>query len=439
MQRASRGALYLATLVVVLGLGKAHAAFLGHYVFHGSSRFAWSLAYVGLLALAAYSAGLPELAVNGCWALLPSLASTLAAATAISLAQLAMGSQLLPRFVVLWSILFLTPVYTLCAFVADDGRKRVLQADRVLAVVELEEGGALVAELQARPERPATLVETVDPAAMRPRRLGQQPLVELAQRAGATVVVLDRAAQADHLIVEQAAVLHARGARVRTLSLFYEEWLGKLPMPDLERTAMMFDIGEVHRARYGRLKRLLDVAIGLLGLVPLLGAASLVALGNLAANPGPLFYRQTRVGKGGREFTILKFRTMRPSAGASTWTTDRDPRVSPLGHWLRRFHIDELPQVINILRGDLAVVGPRPEQPCYVDELARKLPFYELRHLVRPGLTGWAQVKYGYGGSDLDALEKLQYELYYLRHQSLALDLRVMGRTARAVVGRGAR
>ena len=130
---------------------------------------------------------------------------------------------------------------------------------------------------------------------------------------------------------------------------------------------------------------------------------------------------------------------MSPDGSISDWTADDDPRVTRFGAWLRRTHLDELPQVVNILRGDLSIVGPRPEQPHYVEELTEKIPFYNLRHLVRPGLTGWAQVKYRYGASHADALEKLQYEFYYLRHQGLALDLRIIGRTLRSVVGRDGR
>jgi lipopolysaccharide/colanic/teichoic acid biosynthesis glycosyltransferase len=131
------------------------------------------------------------------------------------------------------------------------------------------------------------------------------------------------------------------------------------------------------------------------------------------------------------------FRTMRPADGdaPTAWTGERDPRITPWGQVLRKTHVDELPQILNILRGDLSVVGPRPEQPHYVDELVTKIPFYDLRHLVRPGLTGWAQVKYGYAGDERDALEKLQYEFFYLRHQSMAFDLRIMGRTIRSVIG----
>ena len=117
------------------------------------------------------------------------------------------------------------------------------------------------------------------------------------------------------------------------------------------------------------------------------------------------------------------------------WTAVVDPRITPVGRFLRRTHLDELPQVLNILRGDLSVVGPRPEQPHYVEELAEKLPFYGLRHLVRPGLTGWAQVIHGYAGDETDALEKLQYEFFYLRRQGIALALRVVGRTVRTLFG----
>jgi lipopolysaccharide/colanic/teichoic acid biosynthesis glycosyltransferase len=202
---------------------------------------------------------------------------------------------------------------------------------------------------------------------------------------------------------------------------------------------MMFDIGEVHRARYGRLKRIIDVAIAVVGLIPLTLIIPVVVVGDLVANRGPLFFRQTRIGRRGREFSIVKFRTMLPDGDDRRWTTKDDPRVTRFGKLLRRTHLDELPQVLNILRGDLAVVGPRPEQPHYVDELRQKLPFYDLRHLVRPGLTGWAQVKYGYAGDESDALEKLQYEFYYLRRQSLAFDARIIVRTARSIVTKGGR
>jgi lipopolysaccharide/colanic/teichoic acid biosynthesis glycosyltransferase len=265
-------------------------------------------------------------------------------------------------------------------------------------------------------------------------------LVDGAVSSGASLVVLSREALNDDAIVEQVADLHEHGMRVRTLSLFYDEWLGKLPLSELERVALMFDIGELHRARYGRFKRALDLAVALAALPVFLLSIPLVLLLNLGGNRGPLFYRQGRVGRNNEEFMIWKFRTMRPDASApSHWTVADDPRITPVGGLLRRTHIDELPQAINLLKGELSTVGPRPEQQVYVEQLTEKIRFYRLRHLVRPGITGWAQVKYDYGSSDIDAMEKLQYEFWYLRHQGLTLDLRILGRTIRSVVGGGGR
>jgi lipopolysaccharide/colanic/teichoic acid biosynthesis glycosyltransferase len=424
----------------VLGLSKAHAAAHG-YDYTSSSRFAWSLAYIALLWAAAYGSGLPELPRSRRSAALSAAASTAAAALAFSVFQLLAGSALLPRFVVFGAPLVLVPYSVLCAGLARNGRARDGQRDRVVVVAGPEESANLSRELDAHPERPAVLAWILSPEDAVSERPDDQPLVDVVHAGRATVVVLDRAALASQSIVVQAAALHESGVRVRTLSLFYDEWLGKLPVSELERISLLFDIGELHRARYGRIKRILDTLVAAAGLAVLVAVTPVVWIGNKFGNRGPLLYRQPRVGKGGREFERLKFRTMTPTGAAagSAWTTEDDPRITSFGAWLRRTHIDELPQVVNILRGDLSVVGPRPEQPRYVTELEAKIPFYRLRHLVRPGLTGWAQVKYPYGASEGDAFEKLQYEFYYLRHQGLALDVRISGRTLRSVLGRGGR
>ncbi|MDQ6909855.1 MAG: sugar transferase, partial [Actinomycetota bacterium] len=342
-------------------------------------------------------------------------------------------------FVVFAAPLVIVPFGVLCSDLSRDGRARDGRRDRIVVVSSLTEGIELGDELDAAPERPAVVAAVLDPGSAKVTRTGDRPLVTAVTETGAGALVLDRTAQADDSIVAQAAELHESGIRVRTLSLFYEQWLGKLPVSELERVSLMFDIGEVHRARYGRMKRILDSLVGAAGLVVLAVVTPVVLVGNRVANRGPLLYRQRRVGKNGKTFEILKFRSMAPGSAGSDWTASDDPRITPFGAWLRRTHLDELPQVLNILRGHLSVVGPRPEQPHYVEALEAKLPFYRLRHLVRPGLTGWAQVKYPYGASEGDALEKLQYEFYYLRHQGLALDLRIIARTIRSVLGRGGR
>ncbi len=438
MRRAARVLLVLGTVGTVLGLSKAHA--VQHvYDYSGSPRFAWSIAYIVLLLVAAYGAGLPDITRSRRSALVAAVASTGTAAVGISLLQLLVGSALLPRFVVLAAPVVLVPLYLLCSAMAADGRARDQRRDRLVAVADLDEAFQLSDALDASPERPAVVVGVIVPALAASADPKVRPLIELVDEKAATAVVLDRVAQNDESIVAQAAILHERGVRIRTLSLCYDEWLGKLPLSELERVSLMFDIGEVHRAQYGRLKRIVDILAGVAGIGALVVVTPFVLVGNLFGNRGSLFYRQARVGKQGQAFQILKFRTMSPDGRVSDWTSEQDPRITPFGAWLRRAHLDELPQAVNMLRGDLSIVGPRPEQPRYVEELTAKIPFYNLRHLVRPGLTGWAQVKYPYGATEADALEKLQYEFYYLRHQGLALDMRIIGRTVRSVIGREGR
>ncbi|MGC1512174.1 MAG: sugar transferase [Acidimicrobiales bacterium] len=430
------------TVVVVAGLGRFHALRHG-YDLTESARFTWSLAYGILLLVSAYAIGLPDLPRTLRAALGTAGVATLSAALGISIVQMVTGDELLPRFVVFGTVFLLVPVYTVAALLATRGRARAEDRDRVLLVSAPSsvEAGLLQAELERDTEKPALLVGTllVDeaiPTAGRPT-----PLMDRVRALDASVLVLDRVAGADEQVVAQAAYLHEEGRRVRTLSLFYEEWLGKLPLGELERSSLFFDIGGLQRERYARAKRVVDVVFAFFGVPVLLVFVPVVAMGNLVANRGPLFYAQSRVGQAGTTFSILKFRTMRPDGGASSgrWTSEHDPRITSFGRLLRRSHLDELPQVLNILRGHISVVGPRPEQPHYVDELAARLPFYQLRHLVRPGLTGWAQVKYGYAGTERDAMQKLQYEFYYLRHQALWLDLRIIGRTLRIVLHGGGR
>jgi lipopolysaccharide/colanic/teichoic acid biosynthesis glycosyltransferase len=441
VNRWARSAMYAGVVVCVLGLCKAHA--LAHeYSWSGSSRFAWSIGYVLLVCLAAYSVGLPDQPRTRRAAILAAVIATGSAALAMSLVQFVVGDALLPRFVVLGSAVVLLPWFVLCAALSGDADSRAGGRDRVLVIAGADEIGSLEEDLARAPEKPALVVGWLTPTeAASEGVLVRRPLLEAARTSGATVVVLSRAAQSDDDIVMQAATLHEEGVRIRTLSLFYEQWLGKLPIGELERVSLLFDIGELHTAGYARVKRLLDVGFALCGMIPFAMAIPIVALGDLVANRGPLFYRQPRVGRNGVPFEILKFRTMRecPAAEAADWTAETDLRITPFGGFLRRTHLDELPQVVNIFRGELSVVGPRPEQPQVVADLADKLPFYRLRHLVRPGLTGWAQVKYQYAATEAETLEKLQYEFFYLRRQSLGLDLRIVGRTARTVVGREGR
>ena len=430
------------TIAWLLAAAWYHAAQLASppYGVFSTSRFGWTCAFGASLVLSSYALGLPELPRTRRHAAFVAIGSFGVSLVTISVLQLVVGQALLPRAVVLGSCLVMVPWNVFCSGLLIDERDRSLARDRVVVVGSWTDAADLSAELDAGAERAAIIVDVLTPAEAVATTDGRSPLRDAVAAGDATVIVLDRVAQLDRSVVEQAAALHAGGVRVRTLSLFYEEWLGKLPISELERVSLMFDIGEVHRIRYVRMKRFFDVVAGLVGCVLLALIVPFVVLGNALANRGPLWFRQVRVGKNGRPIMMLKLRTMRASDDdRADWTTPGDPRVTVFGNVLRRSHLDELPQMLNILRGDLSLVGPRPEQPRYVEELTEKLPFYPLRHLVRPGLTGWAQVKYGYASTDEDALEKLQYEFYYLRHQRLSLDLRIVVRTIRTVIGRSGR
>lgn len=183
-------------------------------------------------------------------------------------------------------------------------------------------------------------------------------------------------------------------------------------------------------------RRLIDLLIATIGLVVGLVVVPIIVLGNLFGNRGPLFYVQERVGKNGEVFRMIKYRTMVKNAEANgaLWATKNDSRVTPFGKFLRNTRLDEFPQFLNILKGDMSLIGPRPERPHFVRELSQVLPFYETRHIIKPGLTGWAQVKTRYGSSIDDSLLKLQYDLYYIKHRSFFLDVNIMVKTLSTVI-----
>ena len=440
MRRAARLVSLLGGVVSILALSKVHAAYIAEpaYDFTGGPRVWWAFPYMVLIGLTTYAVGLPDQPRTAVRATYLSLLAGMGAALGVSTIQLVVGDALLPRFVVFGAVLVNTPIQVAANLMARDGRSREGNRDRVLLVSDPTERERLIDDLRMEVERSATLVGALSRRNAIPTADDTRPIASIAADVGATVVVLDRLAQADERVIAQAAALHEKGIRIRTLEGFYAEWLGKLPVSELERASLFFDISEVHNNGFARFKRLMDLAIAVPGTLALALVTPIVVVGDLVANRGPLMYRQERVGRNATTFTILKFRTMRTDGGrvpSGTWTEEDDPRITPFGRFLRNSHLDELPQMLNILKGELSVVGPRPEQPRYVEELSDKLPFYNMRHLVRPGLTGWAQVKYGYAGDERDALEKLQYEFFYLEHQDAKFDLRIVLRTFRSTLG----
>jgi len=189
-------------------------------------------------------------------------------------------------------------------------------------------------------------------------------------------------------------------------------------------------------------RRVVSLVIAALALVLFLPLIPLIAVAVRLSSPGPVLFRQKRVGRRGRVFTLYKFRTMLQNAESATgavWAGKNDARVTKIGHFLRHTRLDEIPQLWNVVIGDMGFVGPRPERPEFVKWLSEKIPYYNLRHIIRPGITGWAQVCYGYGASLEETQEKLQYDLYYIKHMSISLDLLIIFRTLKTVLlGRGA-
>jgi sugar transferase (PEP-CTERM system associated) len=224
---------------------------------------------------------------------------------------------------------------------------------------------------------------------------------------------------------------------------FYEKLTGKLLIENIQPSWFIYSNGFRTNSFKRFYKRLGDICCSLLGIVLALPLFPLVALLVKLDSPGPVLFRQQRVGERGKDFAILKFRTMRQDAESRTgavWAQKNDPRITRVGGFLRKTRLDEIPQLFNVLKGEMSFVGPRPERPEFIAQLSERIPYYSKRHFVKPGLTGWAQVCYPYGSSEEDALEKLRYDLYYIKNYSLLLDLFIVLETIKVVLyGRGGR
>jgi sugar transferase (PEP-CTERM system associated) len=236
-------------------------------------------------------------------------------------------------------------------------------------------------------------------------------------------------------------LLHAKmaGVCVEEVTTTYERMTGKILIDDLRPSWLIFSDGFRVSQLTRWLKRAIDLTLSLLLAIVSLPFMLLTAVAIALESGFPVLYRQERVGENGRPFTLFKFRSMRLDAekgGTPIWARDGDDRVTRIGRVIRTTRLDELPQLWNVARGDMSFVGPRPERPFFVAELAKEIPFYQQRHAVKPGLTGWAQVKYRYGSSIEDATEKLRYDLYYIKHLSIVFDLTIVADTVKVVLFR---
>jgi sugar transferase (PEP-CTERM system associated) len=245
------------------------------------------------------------------------------------------------------------------------------------------------------------------------------------------------------LPIEQLLRAKMSGVRVEEATTTYERLTGKILIDDLKPSWLIFSDG-FRASRVTRfVKRMLDLSLSMILAIISAPAMALTAVAIRLDSAGRCLYSQERVGENGRVFKIYKFRSMRidaEQAGTPIWARDKDDRVTRVGRFIRKTRLDELPQLWNVMRGDMSFVGPRPERPFFVDQLANEIPFYLQRHAVKPGLTGWAQVKYQYGSTVEDAMEKLRYDLYYIKHLSVFFDLTIVLDTVKVILfGKGAK
>jgi sugar transferase (PEP-CTERM system associated) len=275
-------------------------------------------------------------------------------------------------------------------------------------------------------------------------RIGQKPVLGLygdlerivaEQRIDKVVVAMeDRRKQ---LPLESLLEVRIRGVEVLEEARVHEEIAGKIPVEDLRPSWLIFSEGFTNTPLRNVTKRAFDITVSLLGLILAAPIAAAVAVAIKLESRGPLFYRQKRVGLGGREFTVYKFRSMRQDAeapGKPQWAQKDDPRVTRVGRFIRKVRLDEIPQMWNVLQGTMSFVGPRPERAHFVEKLRETIPFYDQRHAVKPGLTGWAQVRFRYGADETDAIEKLRHDMFYIKHHSLLFDMRILLETVKVVL-----
>jgi len=268
-------------------------------------------------------------------------------------------------------------------------------------------------------------------------------LVGLARERGVDRVIVAMSDRRRKLPVD--ALLHLRlvGVKVEEATSWLEKIYQRIEVEDLNPSWLIFADGFRFSDLFRLVRWVLNFSVSLVGLVLALPLLPFIALAVKLSSPGPVFYHQERVGKGGKTFYCHKFRTMRQDAEAdtgATWATDDDPRITRVGKFLRSSRLDEIPQLWCVLKRDMNFVGPRPERPEFVELLKKEIRYYDVRHMVRPGITGWAQIKYKYGNSVDDAREKLQYDLFYIKNASLGLDLLIWFQTVKIVLrGRGAK
>jgi sugar transferase (PEP-CTERM system associated) len=268
-------------------------------------------------------------------------------------------------------------------------------------------------------------------------------LLDLVRDSGVHRVIVAMPDRRGTLPVDELLKLRLDGLKVEEATSWLERINGRIEVENLNPSWLIFADGFRFSVFFRLVRRILNFSVALIGLILALPLLPFIALGVKLGSPGPILYRQKRVGRGSESFYCYKFRTMRQDAEAdtgATWASDNDPRITRVGGFLRLSRLDEIPQLWCVLKGDMHFVGPRPERPEFVEWLSKEIPYYGVRHTVRPGITGWAQVQYKYGNTMEDAREKLQYDLFYIKNASVGLDFWIVFQTIKIVLlGRGAK
>jgi sugar transferase (PEP-CTERM system associated) len=264
-------------------------------------------------------------------------------------------------------------------------------------------------------------------------------IVELSKRHNAHTIVIALTERRGNLVIEKLVTCKLMGVRIMDYPSFFEVTTGKIPVEEINPSWLVQSSGFFITPFIRLMKRIVDVLFASTLLVVTLPLLPVIACGIKLTSKGPVFYLQKRVGVNGRPFTIFKFRSMADNAEQGTgasWARENDPRVTPIGAFIRKTRIDELPQLVNVLKGDMSFIGPRPERPEFVEKISRVTPYYLERHAVKPGITGWAQVMYPYGSSLGDSVEKLRYDLYYINNLSFVLEILIVLETIKVVLFR---
>jgi len=316
--------------------------------------------------------------------------------------------------------------------------------ERLLLVGKNASALALARELHERTEAGVRIVGYVDPDANDGGAMGQldflgtvEDIPALVRARGVDRVVVSLVDARGKLPMDKLLDMKLDGVRFDHFASVYEEYTGKIAVENLRPSWLIFSSGFRKSHPLLAVKRGFDIGLSLVGLLLALPMMAIIYVVVRVTSDGPALYHQERVGLNGRIFFVHKFRTMRLDAEAATgpvWSSKNDVRITAVGRVLRRTRLDELPQLWNVLTGEMSFVGPRPERPSFVEQLTATIPFYGQRHVVKPGLTGWAQVRYTYGASVEDAIEKLQYDLYYIKNLSFALDLVIVLETIKTVI-----